>query len=97
MEKCVHRADCVDGILLRIYAKYKDVWFKNMPKVLAQNKIQFIIDKVNNELSIIEKIKKFIIIDDPFTIENEMLTPTMKTRRHQVKKVYGDQLEKLYF
>jgi long-chain acyl-CoA synthetase len=62
-----------------------------------KNKIQFIIDKVNNELSIIEKIKKFIIIDDAFTIENEMLTPTMKTRRHQVKKVFGDQLEKLYF
>ena len=40
---------------------------------------------------------QFIIIDDAFTIENEMLTPTMKTRRHQVKKVFGDQLEKLYF
>jgi long-chain acyl-CoA synthetase len=62
-----------------------------------KNKIQFIIDKVNDDLSIIEKIKKFIIIDDAFTIENEMLTPTMKTRRHQVKKVFGDQLEKLYF
>ena len=62
-----------------------------------KNKIQFIIDKVNNDLSIIEKIKKFIIIDDPFTIENEMLTPTMKIRRHQVKKAFGDQLEKLYF
>jgi len=32
-----------DGKLLRIYARYKDVWFKNMPKTLAQNKIQFII------------------------------------------------------
>jgi len=62
-----------------------------------KNKIQFIIDKVNNELSIIEKIKKFIIIDDPFTIENQMLTPTMKIRRHQIKKVFGEQLEKLYF
>jgi long-chain acyl-CoA synthetase len=62
-----------------------------------KNKIQFIIDKVNNDLSIIEKIKKFIIIDVPFTIENEMLTPTMKIRRHQVKKAFGDQLEKLYF
>jgi long-chain acyl-CoA synthetase len=62
-----------------------------------KNKIQFIVEKVNNELSIIEKIKKFIIIDDSFTIENEMLTPTMKIRRHQVKKVFGDQLEKLYF
>lgn len=33
----------IDGSLLRIYAKYNDIWFKNMPKILAQNKIQFII------------------------------------------------------
>lgn len=62
-----------------------------------KNKIRIIIDKVNQGLSIIEKIKKFIIIDDPFTIENQMLTPTMKIRRHQIKKVFGEQLEKLYF
>ncbi|MFM7944036.1 MAG: AMP-dependent synthetase/ligase, partial [Candidatus Fonsibacter sp.] len=62
-----------------------------------KNKIRIIIDKVNQELSIIEKIKKFIIIDDPFTVENQMLTPTMKIRRHQIKKVFGEQLEKLYF
>ena len=62
-----------------------------------KNKIKVIIDKVNQELSIIEKIKKFIIIDDPFTIENQMLTPTMKIRWHQIKKVFGEQLEKLYF
>lgn len=62
-----------------------------------KNKIKVFIDKVNQELSIIEKIKKFIIIDDPFTIENQMLTPTMKIRRHQIKKVFGEQIEKLYF
>jgi long-chain acyl-CoA synthetase len=62
-----------------------------------KNKVKIIIDKVNQELSIIEKIKKFIITDDPFTIENQMLTPTMKIRRHQIKKVFGKQLEKLYF
>ena len=62
-----------------------------------KNKIKVSIDKVNQELSIIEKIKKFIIIDDPFTIENQMLTPTMKIRRHQIKKVFGEQIEKLYF
>ncbi|MEY4370304.1 MAG: hypothetical protein RIQ48_13 [Pseudomonadota bacterium] len=62
-----------------------------------KDKVQFFVDKVNSELSIIEKIKKFIIIDTPFTVENEMLTPTMKIRRYQVKKIFGDQLEKLYF
>jgi long-chain acyl-CoA synthetase len=62
-----------------------------------KDKVQFCVDKVNSQLSIIEKIKRFIIIDTPFTVENEMLTPTMKIRRHQVKKIFGDQLEKLYF
>jgi hypothetical protein len=32
-----------DGHLLRIFAQYKDVWFKDMPKILTQNKLQFII------------------------------------------------------
>ena len=62
-----------------------------------KNRVQLIINKVNDELSIIEKIKKFIIIDTPFSVENEMLTPTMKIRKHQVKKIFEDQLEKLYF
>jgi len=32
-----------DGHLLRIYARYKDVWFKDLPKIVSQNKLQFII------------------------------------------------------
>jgi long-chain acyl-CoA synthetase len=70
-----------------------------VPKELEdkKNRVQFIINKVNDELSIVEKIKKFIIIDTPFTVENEMLTPTMKIRKHQVKKIFEHQLEKLYF
>ena len=32
-----------DGRLLRIYAQFKDVWFKDMPKILTDNKLQFII------------------------------------------------------
>ena len=32
-----------DGHLLRIFAQYKEVWFKDMPKILTQNKLQFII------------------------------------------------------
>ena len=32
-----------DGKLLRIYAQFKDVWFKDIPKTLTDNKLQFII------------------------------------------------------
>ena len=40
--------------------------------------------------------RKFLLIDEEFTIENEMMTPTMKVRRHKLKEAYGDRLELLY-
>ena len=53
-------------------------------------------EKVNKELSIIEQIRKFLLIDKEFTIENEMMTPTMKVRRFMVKLNYKNELEGLY-
>ena len=58
--------------------------------------IKEVVDRVNKRLSVIEQIRKFIIIDHEFTIENEMMTPTMKVRRFVVKEKYSKQLEKLY-
>ena len=58
--------------------------------------IKEVVDRVNKKLSVIEQVRKFIIIDHEFTIENEMMTPTMKVRRFVVKEKYGEQLEKLY-
>ena len=53
-------------------------------------------EKVNKQLSIIEQIRKFLLIDKEFTIENEMMTPTMKVRRFMVKLNYKNELEELY-
>ena len=50
--------------------------------------IQRYIDEVNKDLTQPEKIKKFIFIDEPFSIENNLMTPTMKVRRHEVQKKY---------
>ena len=58
--------------------------------------IKEIISKVNNNLSTIEQVRKFILIDHEITIENDMMTPTMKVKRYKVKSVFGDQLENLY-
>ncbi|TNE61470.1 MAG: long-chain fatty acid--CoA ligase [Alphaproteobacteria bacterium] len=52
--------------------------------------------RVNHRLSNLEKVRKFIVAPESFTIENEQLTPTLKLRRHVVKAVYGDALEGLY-
>lgn len=55
-----------------------------------------VISRVNKKLSVIEQVRKFILIDQEFTIENDMMTPTMKVKRFKVKKIYLDRLEKLY-
>jgi long-chain acyl-CoA synthetase len=54
------------------------------------------VDRVNADLSVIEKVRRFILADEPFSIENEQLTPSMKIRRHVISKVYGDRLAALY-
>ena len=59
-------------------------------------KIKSIIDETNKELTQIEKIKKFDVIKDEFTISNELLTPTMKIRRHKIKLKYKKILENFY-
>jgi len=45
---------------------------------------------------VIEKVRRFILADAPFTVENEQLTPSMKIRRHIINGVYGERLEALY-
>ncbi|MAW02109.1 MAG: long-chain fatty acid--CoA ligase, partial [Candidatus Pelagibacter sp.] len=59
-------------------------------------KIKKIIENVNENLTIVEKIKKFHIIEEEFTIENELMTPTMKIKRHKIKEKYKSILENFY-
>jgi long-chain acyl-CoA synthetase len=54
------------------------------------------VDRVNGELSVIEKVRRFILADEPFTVENDQLTPSMKIRRHIIRQTYGERLEGLY-
>jgi long-chain acyl-CoA synthetase len=65
-------------------------------KDLTSKKIQEEIEKINKNFSKIEKIKKFIIIKEQFTIENGMMTPTLKLKRYKIIKKYLIEIEKLY-
>ena len=58
--------------------------------------IQLYIENLNKNLSITEKIKKFKLIYEEFTIENGMLTPTLKIKRKKILEKYKEDLEKLY-
>ena len=54
------------------------------------------VDRVNQDLSVIEKVRQFAFADEAFTIENEEMTPSLKIRRHKLKDRYGDRLDGLY-
>ncbi len=64
-----------------------ELFIKNIREVVA---------RVNKNLSVIEQVKKFILIDHEFTIENNMMTPSMKVRRFKVKEMYANKLDNLY-
>ena len=58
--------------------------------------INNIIEIINKKLTLVEKIKKIQLIDENFSIENGLLTPTMKVKRKKVTEKYKNKLEKLY-
>jgi len=62
----------------------------------AHQRLQQAVDRTNSDLSVIERIRRFIVADEPFSIENEQLTPSMKIRRHVISKQYGERLDALY-
>ncbi len=58
--------------------------------------IRAAVDRVNQDLSVVEKVRQFTFTDEAFTIENEQMTPSMKIRRHIIRAHYGEKLDALY-
>lgn len=54
------------------------------------------VDRVNAQVSVTEKVRKITLTPDAFTIDNEMLTPSLKIRRHMIRQIYGTRLDALY-
>jgi long-chain acyl-CoA synthetase len=61
-----------------------------------EQRLQRAVERVNADLSVTEKVRRFIVADQQFSIENEQLTPSMKIRRHVISTAYGERLSALY-
>ena len=61
-----------------------------------KDKINNVIENINKKLTLVEKIKRIQLIDENFSIENGLMTPTMKVKRKKVTEKYKKELEKLY-
>ena len=91
---------CLNGLIKQafVYGDKKNylVALIVSEKEIQEEKVKYIIENINKNLTSIEKIKKFIIINDEFTINNGMLTPTLKLKRKEIVKNYKQYLENLY-
>ncbi|WP_311195702.1 AMP-dependent synthetase/ligase [Aestuariispira ectoiniformans] len=85
--------------------EFIETWCKENnvdPKTLTaddkafKSAIHAAVDRANKKMSVIEKVRRFALVMEPFSVENEMLTPSMKVRRHVVKHTYGQVLNDLY-
>ena len=61
-----------------------------------RNAVKAAVDRVNRDLSATEKVRQIALADEPFAIENEEMTPSMKIRRHKIRERYGARLDGLY-
>ncbi|OYW50695.1 MAG: long-chain fatty acid--CoA ligase [Novosphingobium sp. 12-62-10] len=61
-----------------------------------RNAIRAAVDRVNKDLSVVEKVRQFAFADEAFSIDNEEMTPSMKIRRHKIRERYGARIDGLY-
>jgi long-chain acyl-CoA synthetase len=81
------------------WAKANDIRFdlkelQNLPAF--RSAVRAAVDRTNQDLSVIEKVRQFAFADEPFSTDNEEMTPSMKIRRHKIRERYGDRLDALY-
>jgi long-chain acyl-CoA synthetase len=74
--------------------KYDFAALQDLPAF--RSAVRAAIDRTNEDLSVIEKVRGFAFADEPFTIDNEEMTPSLKIRRHKIRERYGARLDGLY-
>ncbi|CAI5444018.1 unnamed protein product [Caenorhabditis angaria] len=90
------------SVLLEWNSKHGGNLERSIQEICQDEKAQeFVIQELNsygkaNKLNSIEQVKKVILESDPFTVENGLLTPTLKAKRPQLRLKYKDEMNKIY-
>jgi len=54
------------------------------------------VSRANQSLSVIERVRQFRLMAEPFTIENGLMTPTLKLKRQQICRRHQELIDELY-
>ena len=85
---------------LKGVAKEEGITYEKPSELLEHEAIQkyfkAIFRKYSKTAAAHEKIRDFRLVEDPFTVENGMMTPTLKLKRKVVEKNYSELIESMY-
>jgi long-chain acyl-CoA synthetase len=85
---------------LKAYAESAKISFSSDEELLQNPKIisfyEGRIQQAQKELAPFEQVKKFTLLSNPFTIDNDELTPTLKLKRKIISMHYADEIEEMY-
>jgi long-chain acyl-CoA synthetase len=89
----------VDSDNLKEYAEANDISFQSLEELVKDERVIALlgdeVEQKNQSFATFETIKRFRVVDE-FTIENSLLTPTMKVKRNMVMEKYTDLIEEMY-
>ena len=90
----------IDHETVAQFAQERNVPFTNFASLCRAKEVQDLIwgeiERVNGRLARVETIKKFCLIEQILTAEDEELTPTMKLKRAFVNQKYKDKIDAMY-
>lgn len=85
---------------LKYLAKQHEITFSNEEELVRHpvinNELEKHIEQIQKDLANYERVRKFILLEKPFTIENGELTPTQKIRRKVVEEKYASLIDTMY-
>ncbi len=85
---------------LEEWARENQIEFSSRAELVANPKVQSlyesVVEEVNQNLARFEKLKRVMLVPDEFTIDNGVLTPTMKLKRRVIEERYKKQIDELY-
>lgn len=85
---------------LTAFAREEGILYGDPADLLEKEAVQELFErefkKYSKKASGHEKIRRFRLLDEPFTVENGLLTPTLKLRRREIEREYGDVIDQMY-
>lgn len=91
---------CPNFAALEDWARARNISFRNREELISNAQVRHLYEEIlyqlNAGLAQFQKIKKFLLVPDDFTIANGLLTPTMKLRRRVLEDRYLRQIDQLY-